>query len=118
ALYPSDTADHRAAHEERRAGNRHSSEGTCTLIIRALRALMISVARGEPPVSVHQCHLSVPINATCQCPSVHINATYQCSYELPFSSTCQCQSVLPINASQCRLSVLPIIAANQCCLSV
>ncbi|CAI9536663.1 unnamed protein product, partial [Staurois parvus] len=33
-------------------------------------ALMISVAPSVPPVSVHQCQLSVLINATCQCPSV------------------------------------------------
>ncbi|CAI9608272.1 unnamed protein product, partial [Staurois parvus] len=56
----------------------------------------------------HQCHLSVSINATCQCPSmppasahqchinvpyqclpVHINATYQCPSGLPFSATYQ-----------------------------
>ncbi|CAI9560218.1 unnamed protein product [Staurois parvus] len=73
-------------------------------------ALMISVAPSVPPLSAHQCHLSVPINATCQCPSVHINATYQClpvhinatcqcPSELPFSATYQCPSVLPINAT-------------------
>ncbi|CAI9540892.1 unnamed protein product, partial [Staurois parvus] len=58
-----------------------------------------------PPVSVHQCHLSVFIHATCQCPSVphfcahqcHINTTYQCPSELPFSGTHQCQSVPPIS---------------------
>ncbi|CAI9559764.1 unnamed protein product, partial [Staurois parvus] len=77
-----------------------------------------------PPVSVHQCQLSVLIHATChQC---HINATYQCPSELPFSianqchlsmpvsATYQCQSVLPISvhhaAYQCRLSVPPISA--------
>ncbi|CAI9542361.1 unnamed protein product, partial [Staurois parvus] len=54
--------------QERRAGNRHSTEGTCTLII---RALMISVAPSVPPfsatsmphltvpTSAHQCHISV-----------------------------------------------------------
>ncbi|CAI9598893.1 unnamed protein product, partial [Staurois parvus] len=31
-------------------------------------ALMISVAPAVPPVSAHQCQLSVLINATCQCP--------------------------------------------------
>ncbi|CAI9565415.1 unnamed protein product, partial [Staurois parvus] len=57
-----------------------------------------------PPASAHQCH---------------INARYQCPSELPFSVTHQCQSVPPINASQCHLSVLPIIsAAYQCHLSV
>ncbi|CAI9588166.1 unnamed protein product, partial [Staurois parvus] len=105
--------------EERRAGNRLSAEGTCTLII---RALMISVAPAVPPVSVpisalcqcssvprasaHQCH----INDTYQWLPVHINATYQCPSELPFSVTHQCQSVPPINANQCHLSVLPISA--------
>ncbi|CAI9599639.1 unnamed protein product, partial [Staurois parvus] len=93
----------------------HSSEGTCTLIIRALT------------ISPQQCHLSVSINASCQCSSVppacahhcHINTTYQClpvhinatcqyPSELPFSVTYRCQSVPPINASQCHLSVLPI----------
>ncbi|CAI9599218.1 unnamed protein product, partial [Staurois parvus] len=76
-----------------------------------------SRAPAVPPISVHQCQLSVLIHATCQCPSVHINATYQCPSELPFSVTHQCQSVPPINASQCHLSVLQI-SARQCCLSV
>ncbi|CAI9576748.1 unnamed protein product, partial [Staurois parvus] len=79
-------------------------------------ALMISVAAAVPPVKVHQCQLSVPISATCQCLSVphqcripvHINATYQCPSELPFSVIHQCQSVPPINVNQCHLSVLPI----------
>ncbi|CAI9564341.1 unnamed protein product [Staurois parvus] len=77
--------------------------GTCTQII---RALMISVALAVPPVSVHQCQLSVLINATYQCLPVHINATYQCPSELPFSVTYQCQSVPLISVHQCRLSVL------------
>ncbi|CAI9574330.1 unnamed protein product, partial [Staurois parvus] len=49
------------------------------MIIRALiiSALMITVAPSVPPVIAHQCHIPVPINATYQCPSVHINATYQ-----------------------------------------
>ncbi|CAI9589647.1 unnamed protein product [Staurois parvus] len=38
-------------------------------------ALMISVGPAVPPVSVHQCHMSVLIHATCQCPSVpHFSA--------------------------------------------
>ncbi|CAI9566644.1 unnamed protein product [Staurois parvus] len=42
-------------------------------------ALMISVAPAVPPVSVHQCQLSVLLSATCQCPSMtHISA-YQCT---------------------------------------
>ncbi|CAI9592324.1 unnamed protein product, partial [Staurois parvus] len=85
-------------------------------------ALMICVAPTAPPVSVHQCQLSVLIHATCQCPSVphfsahqcHINAIYQCPSELPFSVTHQCQSMPAINASQCHLSVLPISATYQC----
>ncbi|CAI9605802.1 unnamed protein product, partial [Staurois parvus] len=84
-------------------------------------ALMICVAPAVPPVSVHQCQLSVLIHATCQCHinatfqclPVHINATYQCPSELPFSVTHQCQSVPHINASQCHLSV-PVSAAYQC----
>ncbi|CAI9589381.1 unnamed protein product, partial [Staurois parvus] len=63
--------------------------------------MMISVAPSVPPVSVHQCQLSVLINATFQCHisatyqclPVHINATNQCPSELPFSATYQCQSV-------------------------
>ncbi|CAI9604376.1 unnamed protein product [Staurois parvus] len=70
-------------------------------------ALMICVAPAVPPISVHQCHISV-----------HINATYQCPSELPFSVTHQCQSVPPINAIcatyQCRLSVPYMSAAFQC----
>ncbi|CAI9550699.1 unnamed protein product [Staurois parvus] len=100
-----------------------------------IRALMISVAPAVPPVSVHQCQLSVLIHATCQCHinatyqclPVYINATYQCPSELPFSVTHQCHlsnaskcylSVLPISDMyQCRLSV-PVSAAHQCCLTV
>ncbi|CAI9555705.1 unnamed protein product [Staurois parvus] len=88
-------------------------------------ALMISVAPAVPPVSVHQCLMSVlisavrasahqcHISATYQCLPVHLNATYQCPSELPFSVTHQCQSVPPINANQCRLAV-PVSAAYQC----
>ncbi|CAI9585692.1 unnamed protein product, partial [Staurois parvus] len=55
-------------------------------------ALMFSVAPAVPPVIVHQCHLSLPINATCPCPSVpHISAHLSCL------------SVPPISASQCHL---------------
>ncbi|CAI9574645.1 unnamed protein product, partial [Staurois parvus] len=73
-------------------------------------ALMISVAPAVPPVSVHQCQVSVLINATCQCPSVpHINAhlsclsvppisASQCHLPMPVSATYQCQSVPPISA--------------------
>ncbi|CAI9590391.1 unnamed protein product, partial [Staurois parvus] len=76
-------------------------------------ALVISVAPAVPPVSIHQCLVSVLISASCQCHinatyqclPVHINATYQCPSELPFSVTHQCQSVPLINANQCHLSV-------------
>ncbi|CAI9592623.1 unnamed protein product, partial [Staurois parvus] len=77
-------------------------------------ALMINVAPAVPPVSVHQCLMSVPrasahqyhINATYQCLPVHINATYQCPSELPFSVTHQCQSVPPISASVPPISAI------------
>ncbi|CAI9602577.1 unnamed protein product, partial [Staurois parvus] len=74
---------------------------------------MISIAPAVPPVSVHQCQLSVPINATCKCPSV----PHQCPSELPFSvaqsvplisDAYQCHPVSPISASQCCLSVPPV----------
>ncbi|CAI9562093.1 unnamed protein product [Staurois parvus] len=77
-------------------------------------ALMISVAPEVPPVSAHQCHLSVLISATSmphisayQCTSMpHISAhlSYQCHLSMPISATYQCQSVSPISAHQCRLS--------------
>ncbi|CAI9555324.1 unnamed protein product [Staurois parvus] len=72
---------------------------------------MISVAPAVPPVSVHQCLVSVLIHANCHCPSVphqcHITA-YQCPSMPHISAHLSCLSVSPINASQCRLSVLPI----------
>ncbi|CAI9581032.1 unnamed protein product, partial [Staurois parvus] len=77
-------------------------------------ALMICVAPAVPPVSVHQCQLSVLIHATCQCPSVphqvpQISA-YQCT-SMPHSFQC-CQSVPPISATyQCQ-SVPPIMCAS------
>ncbi|CAI9619350.1 unnamed protein product, partial [Staurois parvus] len=62
-----------------------------------------------PPISVHQCQLSVLIHATSQCPSVahqchisvHISPTYQCPSELPFSVThqCQCHPSVPASAT-------------------
>ncbi|CAI9576954.1 unnamed protein product [Staurois parvus] len=52
-------------------------------------ALMISVAPEVPPVSVHQCQLSVLNRATCQCPSVpHL-----------------CHISVPTSANQCHVSV-------------
>ncbi|CAI9569108.1 unnamed protein product [Staurois parvus] len=45
-------------------------------------ALMISVAPAVPPVSAHQCHLSLPISASSMPPASAdqclINATHQC----------------------------------------
>ncbi|CAI9618165.1 unnamed protein product, partial [Staurois parvus] len=64
-------------------------------------ALMISVAPEVPPVSVHQCQLTVLNSATCQCPSVpHISA-YQCTSVPHISAHMSCPSVSPISASQC-----------------
>ncbi|CAI9618319.1 unnamed protein product, partial [Staurois parvus] len=80
-------------------------------------ALMISVAPEVPPVSVHQCQLSVLNSATCQC---HINATHisahlSCLSVLPVSAAYHCHiSVLPVNAHQCHLPVPP----HQCHLSM
>ncbi|CAI9589911.1 unnamed protein product, partial [Staurois parvus] len=63
-------------------------------------ALMISVASAVPPVSVHQCLVSVLFSASCQCPSV----PHQCHISVPTSAHLSC------------LSVSPISAAYQCCL--
>ncbi|CAI9569894.1 unnamed protein product [Staurois parvus] len=49
-------------------------------------ALVISVAPSVTPVSAHQCHIPVHINAIYQCLPVHINASYQCPSKLPFSA--------------------------------
>ncbi|CAI9608946.1 unnamed protein product [Staurois parvus] len=54
-------------------------------------ALMISVAPAVPPVSAHQCQLSVLINATCQCPSV----PHQCHISVPTSAH-HCHISVPI----------------------
>ncbi|CAI9567742.1 unnamed protein product, partial [Staurois parvus] len=60
-------------------------------------ALMISVAPAVPPVSVHQCLMSVLISASCQCPSVpHISA-YQCTSMPHISAHLSCLSVSPIS---------------------
>ncbi|CAI9614264.1 unnamed protein product, partial [Staurois parvus] len=80
-------------------------------------ALMISVAPEVPPVSVHQCQLSVLNSATCQCSSVpHISA-YQCTSMPHISAHLICLSVSPISASQCHQSVPPN-SARQCHISV
>ncbi|CAI9621217.1 unnamed protein product, partial [Staurois parvus] len=54
-------------------------------------ALTICVAPAVPPVSVHQCQLSVLIHATSQCPSV----PHQCHISLPTSAH-QCHISVPI----------------------
>ncbi|CAI9577596.1 unnamed protein product, partial [Staurois parvus] len=82
-------------------------------------ALMISVAPAVPPVSVHQCLLSVLISASCQCPSTILPiSAYQCTSMPHISAHLSCfqcnPSVPPINVNQCHLSVLPIIATYQC----
>ncbi|CAI9575583.1 unnamed protein product [Staurois parvus] len=72
----------------------HGKSRRCRLghVISCVQSQLITSA---PPVSVHQCQLSVLIHATYQCPS-----------ELPFSVTHQCQSVPPISAAnQCHISV-------------
>ncbi|CAI9547761.1 unnamed protein product, partial [Staurois parvus] len=78
---------------------------------------MICVAPAAPPVSVHQCQLSVLIHITCQCPSV----PHRCHILVPISATSiphisahlSCLSVSPISASQCHLS-MPVSATYQC----
>ncbi|CAI9548039.1 unnamed protein product, partial [Staurois parvus] len=83
-------------------------------------ALMIFVAPAVPPVSVHQCQLSVlqchvpvPISATSM---PHIRA-YQCTLNATYHAHLSCLSVSPISASQCYLS-MPVSATYQCHLTV
>ncbi|CAI9547894.1 unnamed protein product, partial [Staurois parvus] len=68
---------------------------------------MISVAPAAPPVSVHQCLVSVPISAVSVPISAismpHISA-YQCTSMPHISAHLSCLSVSPISASQCHLS--------------
>ncbi|CAI9544331.1 unnamed protein product, partial [Staurois parvus] len=55
----------------------------------------------------------MPINATYQCcQSVPPISAHQCRLTVPVSAAYQCQSVPPISASQFRLSV-PVSAAYQ-----
>ncbi|CAI9600103.1 unnamed protein product, partial [Staurois parvus] len=77
-------------------------------------SLMICVVPAVPPVSVHQCQLSVLLHASCQFPSMpHISAHLSC-LSVPVSATYQCcQSVPPISVSQCCLTV-QVSAAYQC----
>ncbi|CAI9533214.1 unnamed protein product, partial [Staurois parvus] len=68
-----------------------------------------------PAVSDHQCHLPVPISAT----SMPHSSSYQCTSMQHISAHLSFQSVPPINASQCRLSVLPqclLISGHHCSL--
>ncbi|CAI9590884.1 unnamed protein product [Staurois parvus] len=77
-----------------------------------------------PRASAHQCHISVHINATYQCPSelpfsvthqLPPNSASQCRLSVPCTSAAfQCPSVMPVNAHQCHLPVPP----HQCHLSV
>ncbi|CAI9561482.1 unnamed protein product, partial [Staurois parvus] len=69
------------------------------------RHLSVSISASSqcssmPPVSVHQCQLSVLIHATCQCPSV----PHQCHISVPISAT----SMPHISAHLSCLSVSPI----------
>ncbi|CAI9583140.1 unnamed protein product [Staurois parvus] len=80
-------------------------------------ALMIGVAPAVPPVSVHQCQLSVLIHATCQCPSLPHFSAYQCTSMPHISAYLSCLSVSQISTSQCHLS-MPVSATYQCCQSV
>ncbi|CAI9575703.1 unnamed protein product, partial [Staurois parvus] len=98
-------------------------------------ALMIYVASAAPPVSVHQCQLSMLIHATCQCPSVphqsqcpisesflsvppisasqcHLTVPYECCLSVPISDASQCPSVPPT----CASSSVPPISVHQCSL--
>ncbi|CAI9558945.1 unnamed protein product [Staurois parvus] len=52
---------------------------------------MISVVPEVPAVSAHQCHVPVPISATCQCPSV----PHQCHISV-HTSAHQCHISVPI----------------------
>ncbi|CAI9591611.1 unnamed protein product, partial [Staurois parvus] len=82
-----------------------------------ISALMINVAPSVPPVSFHQCHLSVHINAICQFPRMPYIRVYQCTSMPHISAHLSCLSVPPISVIQCRLSVLlsvlPISATYQ-----
>ncbi|CAI9562523.1 unnamed protein product, partial [Staurois parvus] len=76
-------------------------------------ALMICVAPAVPPVSVHPCHLPVPISAS----SMPHTSAYQCTSMPHISAHLSCLSVSPISASQFHLS-MPVSATYQCCQSV
>ncbi|CAI9557343.1 unnamed protein product [Staurois parvus] len=87
----------------------HGNSRRCRLghVISCLQSQLIT---SVPPVSVHQCLMSVLISASCQCTSVlHISA-YQCTSMPHISAHLSCLSVSPISASQRRLTV-PVSAA-------
>ncbi|CAI9553106.1 unnamed protein product, partial [Staurois parvus] len=73
---------------------------------------MISVAPEVPPVSAtsmphsaYQCTSMPHISAHLSCLSMSPISYSQCHLSMPISATCQgCQSVPPISASQCCLS--------------
>ncbi|CAI9574283.1 unnamed protein product, partial [Staurois parvus] len=58
---------------------------------------MISVAPAVPPLSVHQCQLSVLISATCHASSIPYIGSYQCTSMPHISAQLSCLSVPPIN---------------------
>ncbi|CAI9566959.1 unnamed protein product, partial [Staurois parvus] len=69
---------------------------------------MISVAPEVPPVSVHQCHVPVPISATSM---PHISAHLSC---LSMSSISASQCNLPVPPHQCPS--VPPISVYRCSL--
>ncbi|CAI9582100.1 unnamed protein product, partial [Staurois parvus] len=71
------------AHSESPITDHQSTDDQC--------ALMISVSPAVPPVSVHQCLVSVLISASCLCPSV----PHQCHISVPTSAH-QCHISVPI----------------------
>ncbi|CAI9541187.1 unnamed protein product, partial [Staurois parvus] len=67
---------------------------------------MICVAPAVLPVSVNQCQLSVPIHATCQCPSMppasvhHATSSVHPCHLLSIHATCQCPPMhLPVSTT-------------------
>ncbi|CAI9542256.1 unnamed protein product, partial [Staurois parvus] len=56
-------------------------------------ALMINVAPAVPPISAHQCQLSVLIHGTSQCPSVPHFSAHPWHQPVPISATFQCTSM-------------------------
>ncbi|CAI9568138.1 unnamed protein product, partial [Staurois parvus] len=92
----------------------HGKSRSCRLghVIICVQSQLIA-SPAVPPVSVHQCQLSVLIHSTCQRPSVPHFSAYQCTSMPHISAHLSCFSVSPISASQCHLS-MPISATYQC----